>query len=169
MDCPKCVGVLQKSKIEGIELDVCFICEGIWFDAEELEEVIKKDSKDFDYIDAGREKFDGKELSELHGDLDKKQGKCPRCADGTMLIKSEYKGKHKINVDVCPKGHGIWLDGGEIHELRKRGLVEMRDAVIFYTDFVKYIFSKEGFYDTINESIRIVKEKLGKKKPEKKK
>jgi Zn-finger nucleic acid-binding protein len=145
MDCPKCVGLLKKKLMEDIEVDSCPVCEGIWFDAGELEEIIKRDSHDFDYIDVGREEFDGKELSDLKKELDSGSGKCPRCEDATMLVRREYKGKHKINVDICPKGHGLWLDGGEIEELRKRGLVNLKDRIDFELELVRFAFSKEGF------------------------
>lgn len=145
MDCPKCVGKLGKKIIESIEVDVCFVCEGIWFDAKELEEVVKKDSRDFQFLDVGREEFDGKEAAEFKKNLDAKTGKCPRCSDGTALASREYKSKHRINVDVCPKGHGVWLDGGEIKELRNRGLVSLKDQADFHLEFLKYIFSKDGF------------------------
>ncbi|MFH0877238.1 MAG: zf-TFIIB domain-containing protein [Candidatus Omnitrophota bacterium] len=147
MNCPKCVGKLEKKEIEGIEIDACFVCEGIWFDAGELEEVVKRDSKDVAYIDVGREEFDGGELKALKEELDAKTGKCPRCEDGTLLAKKEYQGKHTINVDVCPKGHGIWLDGGEIQELRKRGLVNLKDQLGNLKDFLGYAFSKDGLRD----------------------
>jgi len=147
MDCPKCVGKLEKKKMESIEVDSCFVCEGIWFDAGELEEVIKKDAEDFEYIDVGNEEFDGAEAAEFKKELNAKKGKCPRCQDGALLIKKEYEGKHKINVDICPKGHGVWLDGGEIQELRKRGLVNLKERIDFIKDFLSYAFSKEGFND----------------------
>lgn len=40
---------------------------------------------------------------------------CPRC--GTGLELQELKG---VTVDSCPKGHGIWLDAGELEEIGKR-------------------------------------------------
>jgi len=147
MGCPKCAGKLQKKTVEGIEVDSCFVCEGIWFDACELEEVIKRDSKDFNFIDVGKEEYDGKEAAFLKNELDAKKSKCPRCTDGTLLVKSEYKGKNKINIDVCPKGHGVWLDGGEIEEIRKRDLVNAHDKRQEYMDFLRYAFSKDGFDD----------------------
>src|SRR5690349_15697870 len=111
MDCPKCVGELQTHTMEGVDVDVCFICEGIWFDAGKLEDVLTKDSKDFDYIDVGQEDYDAAELKKAAIDLDLKPGKCPRCADGVMLVPRPYEKKHTVRVDLCPKGHGIWLDG----------------------------------------------------------
>jgi Zn-finger nucleic acid-binding protein len=156
LECPKCVGMLQKNKIENIEIDVCFVCEGIWFDAGELEAVIKADSKDFDYIDVGREAFDGAEARAAGLSLDKEKGKCPICKDGTELVKSEYEqGKKKINVDICPKGHGIWLDGGEIQEIRKRGLAKLQDMMEHFGDVLSYAFSRRGFRDLTNRRRRM--------------
>lgn len=149
MDCPKCVGKLEKKIVEGIEVDVCTVCEGIWFDAGELEAVIKKDSKDFDYIDVGREAFDGKELAAAGIDLDSRKGKCPRC--GTELIQTQYEKGHKVQVDICPKGHGLWLDGGEIESLRKRGLVKLRDRMELKMDMIRFAFSKNGFNALLNK------------------
>jgi len=161
MDCPKCVGVLEKQKLVGIEVDECYMCEGIWFDAGELEDVIKRDSENFDYIDVGREQFDGKEFEELAQQLNEKVGSCPRCGDGTLLLKSEYNGKKgPVIVDICPNGHGVWLDGGEILQLRKRGLVNVSDKTEFYMDFVKYLFSKDGFNDTVRGSARMIRNLL---------
>jgi len=149
MDCPKCVGKLQKKMIEDIEVDSCFVCEGIWFDAKELESILKADSKDFKFDEIDQEEFDGKEAIEmgLRGELDEAMGKCPRCEDGTLLVKTKYKSNKPITVDVCPKGHGVWLDGGEIQLLRERGLVKLYDLLDSFRDFLKYIFSREGLED----------------------
>ncbi len=151
MHCPKCVGILEKKRIEEVEVDVCPICEGIWFDAGELKAVLAADSHDFDYIDVGREEFDGHELAAAEISLDRKPGKCPRCADGTMLVQTRYEQNDKVIVDVCPLGHGLWLDGGEIQQVRKRGLVKLRDIVGRELDFLKYAFSKNGFRDLKNK------------------
>jgi len=138
MDCPKCVGKLEKKKVENVEIDACPICEGIWFDAGELEAVIKADSTDrFDYIDVGREEFDGAEIAEKGINLDAKKGKCPRCEDNTMLVQSQYEKDEKLKVDICPKGHGMWLDGGEVQRLRKA-------SFSYWMKLIKYSFSKEG-------------------------
>jgi Zn-finger nucleic acid-binding protein len=145
MDCPKCSGKLQKKHMEDIEVDVCYVCEGIWFDAGEMEEVIKKDSKNFEFIDVGKEEFDGKELKGLLSAVDEKTGKCPKCDDGTMMLRDEYGEKNKITVDLCPKGHGLWLDGGEILQLRNRGLVELKDQFDLFLSILKSMFSREGF------------------------
>jgi len=159
MNCPKCVGKLEKKKVENIEIDACAVCEGIWFDAGELEAVIKKDSKDFDYIDVGRESLDGLELAVAKIDLDSKKGKCPRCDDGTELLQTQYEKDQKVRVDICPKGHGLWLDGGEIKLLRKRGLVKLRERLEFEMDLTRFAFSRDGFNALMNKFRR--KQKRG--------
>jgi Zn-finger nucleic acid-binding protein len=37
---------------------------------------------------------------------------CPKC--GTMMRERE---RGDVIMDVCPEGHGIWLDGGELERL----------------------------------------------------
>ncbi|MBU4305973.1 MAG: zf-TFIIB domain-containing protein [Candidatus Omnitrophica bacterium] len=155
MDCPKCLGNLQKKKMEDMEVDVCFVCEGIWFDAGELEAVIKGDSKNFNYIDVGREEFDGEEAENLRADLDRQSGKCPRCEDGTLLMRRKYEKKETVNVDICPKGHGLWLDGGEINSLRERGLVNLHEQMEFFVDTLKFCFSKEGFKVFLKKTFKL--------------
>ena len=43
MQCPRCDGVLKESTFEGVLIDTCAKCGGIWFDARELEQVIKSE------------------------------------------------------------------------------------------------------------------------------
>ena len=44
LDCPKCDGKLVESDFQGIKIDVCNKCHGVWFDAGELAQVTEKDS-----------------------------------------------------------------------------------------------------------------------------
>ncbi len=154
MDCPKCVGKLREKNVEDCKVDVCFVCEGIWFDSGELEKVIEADSKDFNFIDVGREELDGKEIAGMKEELDEKESACPRCGDGTKLVRREYGGKRKVNIDACPTCGGIWLDGGEIKELRRRGIVNIKDKIGDTVPFLKYIFSINGFRDFVQQVFR---------------
>lgn len=42
MPCPACQHLLVMKKIDGVELDCCEYCSGIWFDADELQQIIRK-------------------------------------------------------------------------------------------------------------------------------
>jgi len=145
MNCPKCPGKLEKKTVERYEVDVCPMCEGIWFDIGELESIIKADSRDFNKIDLDRDSLDGQELSEVYDIMNTKIGKCPRCADGTEMVRAHYKKEKELYIDVCPNCKGIWLDGGEINRLRDRGLVDLKDRIDIYLSSIRWIWSKDGF------------------------
>lgn len=42
MKCPKCGHDLEERAIEGITIDVCTFCEGVFFDAGELDDLFQK-------------------------------------------------------------------------------------------------------------------------------
>jgi len=41
--------------------------------------------------------------------------RCPRCGERLAEIKL-----HGVQVDECPAGHGMWLDGGELEQIASR-------------------------------------------------
>lgn len=41
MQCPRCDGALRESAFEGVQVDTCDKCAGVWLDAKELEQVVK--------------------------------------------------------------------------------------------------------------------------------
>lgn len=43
LDCPKCDGKLKETTFEGITIDVCEKCTGVWLDAGELTQIVDKD------------------------------------------------------------------------------------------------------------------------------
>ncbi len=112
MKCVKCDGILERIESEGIELDKCPKCSGIWFDFNELKEVLElKDISDF--ADEVKEQ----ESSEL----DDKKGHCPRCG-GNGNLTPVYNTEHDIHIDTCSVCYGKWLDGGELVALKKNKL-----------------------------------------------
>ena len=42
MNCPKCDGKLVESDFENIKIDSCNKCNGVWFDAGELAQIVDK-------------------------------------------------------------------------------------------------------------------------------
>jgi uncharacterized protein len=134
MDCPKCVGKLQQGKVGEETIDVCFLCEGVWFEHGELDRVIRADAKNFVSEGLDSRELDGREASGIAKELDHKRGKCPKC--GAVMAASEYK--KDVLIDVCGAGHGIWLDGGEIKKLRERTLADLIERF-------KFAFSAEGW------------------------
>ena len=39
-------------------------------------------------------------------------GKCPRCGRDLATMKHR-----QVEVDICPEGHGTWVDAGEMEQL----------------------------------------------------
>ena len=106
MNCPKCTtGTLSVTSVQGIDVDRCSTCGGIWFDEQELPRLLR---------------ITPQELTPLHGgaapeDLNTKRGVCPR--EATPLLRVYSAQNPAIVVDACTQCRGIWLDGGEFDRL----------------------------------------------------
>lgn len=96
MNCPSCNAFMKRETVEGVEIDVCPACEGMWFDSGEL-------SSMFTNVDIEKKL----EPTGSGGDIS-----CPRCNGKTS--ESVYGG---VSLDVCSACKGIWLDGLELNEL----------------------------------------------------
>ncbi len=108
MHCPKCGNFMRAVAYQGITVDRCSKCNGLWFDKNELEQL--EELKGSEVIDLGP--------SELAAELDKKlMVKCPRC-DAPMERKHVPKQQH-IVYDECIKGHGVYFDAGEFRDLKQ--------------------------------------------------
>ena len=44
MQCPRCDGALKESSFDEVQIDTCDKCGGVWLDAGELEQVLKRGS-----------------------------------------------------------------------------------------------------------------------------
>jgi Zn-finger nucleic acid-binding protein len=97
--------------VEGLAVDACRNgCGGIWFDNFELSRV-----------DEARERL-GETLAALEFDPDavvlREKRPCPKCAGITML-QHKFSREKPVTVDECPNCGGVWLDGGELAEIRQ--------------------------------------------------
>ena len=55
MKCPACTIDLLISERQGIEIDYCPSCRGVWLDRGELDKIIERSAADFRPVDNGRE------------------------------------------------------------------------------------------------------------------
>lgn len=44
MTCPRCGGTLKTNNFEGVEIDTCEKCGGVWLDSGELEQLTKREA-----------------------------------------------------------------------------------------------------------------------------
>jgi Zn-finger nucleic acid-binding protein len=56
MRCPRCESVLQEKEREGVTVDACVACRGIWLDRGELEKLIARSRREMD-DELGRASF----------------------------------------------------------------------------------------------------------------
>jgi Zn-finger nucleic acid-binding protein len=110
MRCVKCEGKLVTVRIEDIDVDQCELCAGIWFDAHELERVLRREHV---------EPLLGR--GPAHAADDERRGRCPRCKGEGYLVRL-VSPKAPIHVDTCAICGGKWLDGGELDLLKRRTL-----------------------------------------------
>ena len=99
MVCPVCNESMLILEFQEIEIDFCSSCEGIWLDEGEMEAIIEF-SETIDLSDFPQKV--------------KSKRKCPRCFQ--RMVKGNFPGTD-IEVDVCRRDGGIWLDKGEIQTI----------------------------------------------------
>ena len=111
MNCPACGAQLIAFGVEGLVVDVCRDgCGGIWFDNFELDKVDDAHEKLGEKLIAAEFKPGTPVLR------DKRP--CPRCTGITML-QHGFSPEKPVIIDECPACGGVWLDGGELADVRR--------------------------------------------------
>ena len=108
MICPACDEQMIVVEYRRIELDWCHACQGVWFDADELELLL--DAIGLSTAGVVRDADAGAATSE-------KKRKCPTCRRKMQKV---LIGEGDVVVDRCRFGHGLWFDGGELDEVVRR-------------------------------------------------
>ncbi len=111
MRCPKCRTDMEQVVQDGIEIDRCKYCAGIWFDAGEREALGNmKAAAAIDIGDASR----GKQTNEID------RYPCPRCS-GAMARVVDPQQTH-IWYEVCSSCGGSFFDAGEFTDLAEHSI-----------------------------------------------
>lgn len=97
MICPHCNEPMIIVEYQQTEIDYCYACHGIWLDQGELELLFQQPEKKLD-------------LSAVNA-FTKSKRRCPRCRK--KMIKGNFP-ETPVEVDICRRDGGIWLDQGEI-------------------------------------------------------
>jgi Zn-finger nucleic acid-binding protein len=112
MNCPKCKAAMEIVTVEGVTVDRCVGCKGIWFDAGEQRALKERKAEAVDTGDSGT----GKRMDKIH-DIS-----CPRC--GVGMIRMVEVDQQAIDYEACTKCFGIFLDAGEFKRLKDSGMSE---------------------------------------------
>lgn len=127
--CPRCNCGLLVRELCGVEIDICSRCGGIWFDKGEISRISMRSS--FETRDSSekiksalavlRKRDVRGSLPQTHEGIissnlkDSGETPCPACP--RVLHTMDYEG---VEIDVCSRCRGIWLDHGELEELMNR-------------------------------------------------
>jgi len=105
MDCPKCDGTLHEiDSDEGVVLDFCQSCKGLWFDSGETS-IYFEMATDLPDIEAAS---DGARATGF---------KCPKCRGDLEEIR--FLPDEPLLLDRCRNCGGIWFDAGEVPVLER--------------------------------------------------
>ena len=112
MICPTCKSDMIVVEHDNVELDYCTDCNGVWFDAGEMDLLLQSID-----IDSGGYLIKDM-LNAPETESSERKRKCPIC--GSKMKKTSTGKNRRILVDVCPQGDGLWFDGGELTQLLKQ-------------------------------------------------
>jgi Zn-finger nucleic acid-binding protein len=108
--CPACKEPVVTFELDGIEIDRCLRCGGTWLDSGEFERLATLGLG----VDSKAEAKRGKISEALYQSRGERTGRriCLRCPKKMELITV-----HGVELDRCPRGHGLWFDKSELEEL----------------------------------------------------
>jgi Zn-finger nucleic acid-binding protein len=112
MKCPRTNSNLKPIKVGGITVDISEECGGVFFDSLELKSFDEKHEIRGEALVNHLKMFENAYVDES------KKIKCPKCVEKEMFRRF-YSSKRKIEIDECYTCGGIWLDAGELEQLRE--------------------------------------------------
>ena len=105
MNCPKCRAAMEVVTFEGIDVDRCTSCQGIWFDVLEKEHLAELPGSEA--IDVGDKPADASDPRHLL---------CPVCR--TLMIPMTVHGHPGLRYESCTVCYGAFFDAGEFREYK---------------------------------------------------
>lgn len=127
MQCPRSDGTLKEVTIDGVTIDICESCGGVWFDAQELAKF------DEAHEESGQELLTL--MAQYHSDGLDHAGPLKSPKDPSVtLVRRYYSPKEEIEIDECPITGSIWLDAGELAKIREL-FPSQEDRKRAYRDF----------------------------------
>ncbi len=139
-DCPRCKKKMQLIEIEGIELNECEKCEGVWTDIETFETICANRENQ----SAVLKKFD--EILHHPKPIKVQYVPCPTCSH--LMNRSNFAKVSGVVIDTC-KGHGVWFDAEELPKIiefiRKGGMEYSRQKEKAHLNDQKHQLRAEKF------------------------
>jgi Zn-finger nucleic acid-binding protein len=116
-------------ELEGVEIDLCYGCGGVWLDRGELQEIVEKSGGCDTLLNSIRP-------AEATGE---KSRQCPVCRK--RMEKAAFEDTPPVILDRCAD-HGIWLDRGELKEVITRTAPGYRRSLL--AEILQDIFGEKN-------------------------
>ena len=147
MKCPNCSVELAPGKRDGVDMEVCPRCKGMWLTRQELEQL------EDEVFDFGDEEKGSLMLSSAPTAL-----KCPQCSKPMRSFDYRF---YDLEMDFCEDSHGFWLTADEdkrVLELMKKEEKNLGRKVLAEERFAAHLrFLRSGsFIDRIRDLATIV-------------
>lgn len=120
MKCPKCQSPFEQVTTSGATVDRCTVCQGLWFDLLEHEE-LKQHADAIDTGDAA--------VGATHNSNDRIA--CPKCPNSPMIRMVDPAQPH-IWFESCTVCYGRFYDAGEFRDF----------AEVTFGEFIRSLSSK---------------------------
>lgn len=112
MKCPRDGTHLARVIVDGVEIDKCHKCDGIWCDRGEMDRLRDRKITEVEEL-----------LEEKYGSPSFQEGKtaghmrCPRCGEEARLMEHSVSYGRPVRIDRCEKCFGVWLDDRELNAI----------------------------------------------------
>lgn len=113
MQCPKCHTDMKQIEFEGVQVDRCYNCYGLWFDFQEQQ--LLRDKPGATQLDSG-------DLATARQTNLIRKIYCPR--DGALMTPLVDLKQPHIEYEACPHCYGVFFDAGEFKDYSQVTLLE---------------------------------------------
>jgi len=155
MKCPACANEMATQNF-GVNVEVCDNCKGMWFEQGELRMMDENNEG----LGAALEAALRSPRANLgqRGDLT-----CPKC--GISMHQHRYKRNEQVNIDECYKCGGMFLDSGELTEIRNHYMSDadvdayadqLVNSIPEYVEAEKDLKAKEERTEAIKKATRFL-------------
>lgn len=112
LGCPRCSTPLTRIRIGGISTDICEHCGGVWLDRLELPRFAQADSAFGDALVTHLSQFT---VALIDHSI---RPRCPH-HPSTVMLRRAFSRSIPVQIDECPDCGGVWLDAGELAQIRR--------------------------------------------------
>jgi len=124
LSCPKDGATMLRLSADGVAVDRCPDCGGIWLDLGELRELLDREPDAPALITV----LDRPDRRVAHPARPTEEWKCPR--DTARLVQMRDPRQPHIEYDLCTVCGGVFFDQGELTDLSRYTLLERLRSIV---------------------------------------